>query len=292
MKKKLLLTAIATMMVATLLTGCGNTAQTDIDSTETVENDVSKTNSQETDKPHEHNYVEAITKEATCTEAGEKTFTCECGDSYTEEITATGHVFNEYVYNEDATYTLDGTETATCVCGETDKRTKEGSKLEYTYTDMDKTMYAKSSVNVRSLPSTDGEKLGGLSKVQEVHVTGQCNETGWYRIDYNGSTGYVSSSYLVNDKPAEPTPEPEEPTQPSEPEECPVTLNTIIDCGDYFYMWVCRHTQDDMGQPGLEVGTQYAIDKWGTNWSMKGCNDHIEWNGYIICQEVWSYTGQ
>ena len=55
----------------------------------------------------------------------------------------------------------------------------------YTYTDLDAIKYAKQSVNVRSLPSTDGEKLGALSALQEVKVTGQCNETGWYRINYD-----------------------------------------------------------------------------------------------------------
>ena len=42
---------------------------------------------------HKHNYVTTITKEPTCTETGEKTFTCDCGDSYTEEIPAKGHNF-------------------------------------------------------------------------------------------------------------------------------------------------------------------------------------------------------
>ncbi len=41
----------------------------------------------------EHNYVTTITKEPTCTEAGEKTYTCNCGDSCTEEIPAKGHNF-------------------------------------------------------------------------------------------------------------------------------------------------------------------------------------------------------
>lgn len=40
---------------------------------------------------HTHSYTEKVTKKATCTEKGTKTFTCECGDSYTEEIPATGH---------------------------------------------------------------------------------------------------------------------------------------------------------------------------------------------------------
>ena len=39
----------------------------------------------------EHIYNEEITTPATCTTAGVKTFTCSCGDSYTETIKATGH---------------------------------------------------------------------------------------------------------------------------------------------------------------------------------------------------------
>lgn len=81
-----------------------------------------------TEVPHEHVYTEVITTEATCTENGLKTFTCECGENYTEVITATGHNFGEYIYNQDATYEKDGTMTATCnVCGATDTQTALGS---------------------------------------------------------------------------------------------------------------------------------------------------------------------
>lgn len=71
----------------------------------------------------------------------------------------------------------------------------------YTYVDLSKVMYAKQSVNVRDLPSASGDKLGGLSSGQEVTVTGQCNETNWYRISYNGKEGFVSNNYLVAEKP-------------------------------------------------------------------------------------------
>ena len=71
--------------------------------------------------------------------------------------------------------------------------------IAYTYTDMSKTMYAKSAVNVRSLPSTGGTRLGSLSKNQEVAITGQCNENGWYRKSYNGGDGFVSNKYLVDE---------------------------------------------------------------------------------------------
>ena len=40
---------------------------------------------------HEHAYQEAVTKAASCTEKGIKTYTCSCGDSYTKEIPALGH---------------------------------------------------------------------------------------------------------------------------------------------------------------------------------------------------------
>lgn len=73
-------------------------------------------------------------------------------------------------------------------------------KPEYTYTDKSATMYAKSSVNIRSLPSTDGEKVGHLSTNDEVAVTGVCNETGWYRLTLNGEDAYVSGNYLQTEK--------------------------------------------------------------------------------------------
>ena len=72
----------------------------------------------------------------------------------------------------------------------------------YTYSEVSQTMYAKSAVNVRDLPSTDGKKIGSLKASQEITVTGKCDQTGWYRFDWNGTTGYVSDKYIVSEKPA------------------------------------------------------------------------------------------
>ena len=41
--------------------------------------------------PEAHTYTESITKAPTCTAEGVKTFTCDCGYSYTEAISANGH---------------------------------------------------------------------------------------------------------------------------------------------------------------------------------------------------------
>lgn len=72
----------------------------------------------------------------------------------------------------------------------------------YTYSELSQTMYAKSAVNVRDLPSTDGKKIGSLKASQEITVTGKCDQTGWYRFGWNGTTGYVSDKYIVSEKPA------------------------------------------------------------------------------------------
>ena len=167
-------------------------------------------------------------------------------------------------------------ETSTQTESETSQPSEEPSEPQYTYTDLSKTMYAKSSVNVRILPSTDGEKLGGLSKGQEVSVSGQCNETGWYRISYNGGVGYVSSSYLVDEKPVEETPQPSEPSQPSEPEECPYTLYEVED------NWTSISWYYLNGDPySSEFGRQQMMMFIQRHNITSGqCSD--EWTGYFV----------
>ena len=70
----------------------------------------------------------------------------------------------------------------------------------YTYTDVSATMYAQQTVNVRDLPDTSGNKVGSLSTNDEIAITGQCNETSWYRFEYNGSVAYVSNKYVDENK--------------------------------------------------------------------------------------------
>lgn len=94
---------------------------------------------------------------------------------------------------------IEGTETVDNV-DESENNTENTNIFQYTYRELKSVMYAKSSVNVRNLPSTEGECLGGLNTNQEVVVTGQCNETGWYRILYNNQVAFVSNNYLVNEK--------------------------------------------------------------------------------------------
>ena len=55
-------------------------------------------------------------------------------------------------------------------------------------------------VNVRSAASTSASRLGSLNKGDVVAVTGIDN--GWYKISFNGKTGYVRSDYMTITKEA------------------------------------------------------------------------------------------
>ena len=64
-----------------------------------------------------HSYEGAVTTAPTCEEKGEKTFVCtECGDSYTEVLPALGHDYETVVTVPTATE--DGYTTYTCHCGD------------------------------------------------------------------------------------------------------------------------------------------------------------------------------
>lgn len=86
-----------------------------------------------------------------------------------------------------------------------DSSQSDDVQKDYTYTDLNKTMWSTTSLNVRTEPDKNGVVIGCLEINEMVSVTGQCNETGWYRIDFNGKTGYASDKYLVDENPIEET---------------------------------------------------------------------------------------
>lgn len=68
--------------------------------------------------PHEHDYHETHRVDPTCTEDGYIEYTCDCGDTYTDPLPATGHSWGEWMPAGD------GEEVRSCeVCGAEDYRT-------------------------------------------------------------------------------------------------------------------------------------------------------------------------
>ena len=117
-----------------------------------------------------------------------------------KEISFDTEHFSLYVVVKTSNAPIKNTESTESTEVQAEPQTTEPEQSTYSYTDKSATMYAQSSVNVRDLPDTNGNKVGRLSTNQEVSVTGQCNETGWYRISYNGGTAYVSNNYLGDSK--------------------------------------------------------------------------------------------
>lgn len=75
----------------------------------------------ETNPPHTHSYTSKVTTSASCDKDGIKTFTCSCGDSYTEKINAIGHSWGDWKVKTQALVDKVGTEQRTCsLCSATD----------------------------------------------------------------------------------------------------------------------------------------------------------------------------
>ena len=53
------------------------------------------------------------------------------------------------------------------------------------------------SLNVRRRPQKTAPILGLAAKGSRVQITGV--GPGWYRIDYQGNTGYVSADFVTRD---------------------------------------------------------------------------------------------
>ena len=84
-------------------------------------------------KVHNHSYTSKITTAATCTKDGVMTYTCSCGNSYTEAIKATGHQYSATLVRPTATtigYTL-----YTCIiCGDSYKDSFTDKLHKHSYT--------------------------------------------------------------------------------------------------------------------------------------------------------------
>ena len=64
--------------------------------------------------------------------------------------------------------------------------------------DVDETVYATDSVNIRSDANETAERVGQVYKGETLHRTGIL-DSGWSRVDYNGQTAYVKSEYVTTD---------------------------------------------------------------------------------------------
>lgn len=117
----------------------------------------------------------------------------------TEDILPEENVENDNVENSEEETTLE-TEQEPVV----EQPEEVKPEVVFEVTKKDGVLYAKSSVNVRTLPSKQGEIISTLSQNNEVTQTGVC-DNGWVEILYNNQTAYVSGNYLSTEKYVPPT---------------------------------------------------------------------------------------
>lgn len=168
-RKDAVKTVVAVLCAALMLTACGSKETADTETTSVTATEVTSVES-----------TEMTTTEATVAEP-----VTEPTVEPTEAPTETAPVESTAPAVEPTVTSVEPTAVST----------------GYTYSELNQTMYAKSAVNVRDLPNTDGKKIGSLKASQEITVTGKCDQTGWYRFDWNNTTGYVSDRYIVSEKP-------------------------------------------------------------------------------------------
>ena len=135
-----------------------------------------------------------VTKPATCTEKGVRTYTC-TGSTHTrtEDIPALNHSFagQTYVSNNDATCEKDGTKTAKCVrygtggCTATDTVTDTDSKLGHLFED-----YVSDN---NATCEQDGTKTAKCVR----YGTGGCMETDTV-TDTDSKLGHLFENYVSN----------------------------------------------------------------------------------------------
>ena len=138
-----------------------------------------------------------VTKPATCTEKGIKTYTCTRHSSHTknEEIPALNHSFDgqEYVSDNNATCGQDGTKTIRCVrygrggCTEKDTVVDTGSMLGHSF---DEEAYVSDN---NATCEQDGTKTAKCVR----YGTGGCTETNTV-TDTDSKLGHLFENYVSN----------------------------------------------------------------------------------------------
>lgn len=96
---------------------------------------------------------------------------------------------------EESTSEADASTTAAVTEAASEKPASEVKTEDYSAT-----MYSTTvTLNVRSEPNANCKIIGQVGMDTPIKITGKC-DNGWYRVEFNGKTGYCSGKYLSTDK--------------------------------------------------------------------------------------------
>ncbi len=121
--KRLLALLMATLMLFAIVACDEEPYDTDNTNGENNDSNTENGDGAEQNTTHTHEYSAQVTKDVSCTADGEKTFTCSCGDSYTEVITSNGHSWGSWSTVSDTLVGRVGSEKRVCsTCSEEETR--------------------------------------------------------------------------------------------------------------------------------------------------------------------------
>lgn len=145
--------------------------------------------STEASTEHRHSYTATVTKQPTCTGAGEKTYTCSCGHQYKDVISKLGHTAGSWEVKENATCQKEGTEVKKCTsCGK-EMESRAIAKTGHTSSDWVVTKEATETAEGTKVKTctTCGTTLETASIAKVEHT---CN----YQWETNGNTRTMKCS--------------------------------------------------------------------------------------------------
>ena len=157
--------------------------QTTVTKEEKVPVDTQTPPANNTEEAHSHSYTASVTKEASCTEKGVKTYTCSCGSSYTKDMDAKGHASGDWVTVKEANCKEEGSKQKSCTTCGTVLETEAISKTS-THTPSDWIVTKEATC------STNGSKhkVCSVCGVETETATITANGTHNYSWSTNGDT--------------------------------------------------------------------------------------------------------
>ena len=214
----------------------------------------------------EHKWDEGVvTKEATCTEAGEKTYTCTvCNATRTEKIEVTGHKYStEWTIDKEATCTESGSKSHHCtVC---DAKTEE-TEIKATGHKWDEGVVTKEATCTEAGEKTYTCTVCNATKTEKIDAVGHKYSTEW-TIDKEATcteSGSKSHNCTVCDAKTEET---EIKATGHKWDEGVVTKEaTCTEAGEKTYTCtVCKETKtEEIKAAGHKYSTEWTIDKEAT----------------------------
>ena len=138
---------------------------------------------------HTHSYSSRITKSATCTDSGIRTYSCMCGSSYTESIPSTGHKYTTKTIAP--TYDAQGYTLHTCAnCG---------NNYKDNYKDKLKRPLSSATVTLSSTSFTYTGKA--IKPSVTVKLAGKTLKSGTdYSVSYSNNTNIGTAKVTISGK--------------------------------------------------------------------------------------------